>query len=344
MKQTANPAEASDTLPFAILLLEPQETLPFTFSPVAPGYFTPSPSWAMRVRPDNAGIVLTYAPKPRVLLWSAQHIRHLLDRAHHVLGDVIPKAIEADHRGLKHKTRPLRRHRFAELWREVCPLIYLYTREARPFLDPLIVAELHAVVVILERAAKETTWSEIRPTCVDAHNFHHTLITFLSIEMLERTQHLVLPALSVNMSTREPDIRIHFGTVVHMEVKVPNVLVRAPGVRSEVMTENDAHRLIERVARSAVGTGGQIRADRPGMLVIGGFCLAEEELPRLEEAASSYMKRRGQRYPFLSSIGLTFLSYGRNPALYGGARAMPGFKERAQSTLSTQLPLVSSVA
>jgi len=110
-----------------------------------------------------------------------------------------------------------------------------------------------------------------------------------------------------------------------MEVKVPDAFVRKPGVRVPEMTNGGAYHLIDRVASTAVGSRGQIRADRPGMLVIGGFCLVGEDLPRLTAAAEQYMRRRGGRYPFLSSIGLTFMAYGRNPSLYGAARAMPGF-------------------
>jgi len=317
----------ADTIPVPLVLWEPADSVPYTFSPVAPGYFMPSPGWAMKAKTlEKGSFFLTYAPSPRILLWSAQHLRNLLSRAAAALADVMPTILQADYRGLKSPTPPPLRHRLAELHRLLSPLIYLYTSEARPFIDPMLVAELHAIVVILERAAKEPVWAEIRPTCEDPQNFLHTLITFLTIEMLERTQRLVHPTLTTSLSTREPDITIDVGSRVHLEVKVPRVLVRTPLMPPDsLISAAEAAELVEKVAREAVGSRGQIRSDRPGMLVVGGFCLHGDEINHIEAAARLYMIRRGRRYPFLTAIGVTGLLFGRNPSLYGAARAMPGF-------------------
>lgn len=313
-----------DTLPFAVQLLEGLDSIPFNFSPVAPGYFMPSPGWIRWPRKYAHREVSTHVPNPRVLRWSAGHVRNLVHTLDEILGDVFSDVLATDRRGLKAKTPPQNRHPLAQLVQSFSPAVHLAVQEARPYIDPAVVAQLHAMVEILKRAAKETVWKEVKPTCSTPDAFRHTLIVFLTIEMLERRYGRVLPVLSTTSDSREPDIKLDVKPPMHLEVKVPQLLVRTPDETTELDARQAAD-LVYRVANSAVGTGGQIRSDRPGMLALGGFYLRPEETQHLEAGATTYMARRGRRYPFLASIGLTFLNAGRSANLNGAARAMPVF-------------------
>ncbi len=266
--------------------------------------------------------------RSRFCSWSAQAPSHSAFRRSRaldqVLGEDLATILSVDRRGQQSKIQPRSRHPLAQLINSFSPVVHLFVAEARPYIDPAVVAELHAIIEVLKRAAKETVWNEIRPTCPTPHDFRHTIIEFLTIEMLERTYRRVLPVLSTTSQTREPDIKLDLPLPIHLEVKVPQSLVRIPQDVSELGAEYLAD-LVNRVAKSAVGSDGQIRSDRPGMLVLGGFNLRPEETQRLESSARAYMSRRGQRYPFLASIGVTFLNIGRSPGLNGAARAMPAF-------------------
>jgi len=313
------------TLPYAVMLLERASDVPFRFSPVAPGYFLPSPGWIRGQAELPHREVSTNAPNPRVLRWSAGHVRNILQRLQELLGeDVYSEVLAKDRRGMNSKTSPVDRHPLARLIHGFSPAIHLALQEARPYIDPAVVAELHAIVEILQRAAKETVWEEIRSTCSTAHDFRHMLIEFLTVEMLERTFRRVLPVLSTTNEKREPDLKLDLQPPMHLEVKVPQRLVRTLADTSELDADH-ATDLVDRLTRSAIGSSGQIRADRPGMLAIGGFNLVGEEVQRLEASATAYMARRGQRYPFLVSMGLTFLDIGRAANIPGAARAMPVF-------------------
>jgi len=317
------PEPEPTTLPFAVLLLEPAETTPFTFSPIAPGYFMPSPGWALPPKKGAQRWVSTYAPNPRVLKWSAGHVGNMLASLTEILGPDLAKIVAADRRGMASNVPPKDRHRLGELIHGFSPAVHLALREARPYIDPIVIAELHATVEILKRAAKEAVWPEIGPSCVSPNSFRHTLSTFLALEVLERRRGRPLPLLSVSSDTREPDVTLDLNRHVHLEIKVPRALVwkptDAPNFDVDVIEG-----LVDRLASTAVGNRGQIRPDRPGMLVLGGFN-ATVEVAGIEDGARAYMARRGRQYPYLTAIGLAVINFGRSPGLSWAARAMPVF-------------------
>jgi hypothetical protein len=315
-----------DKVPFKALLMEGEDSVPFTFSPVAPGYFLPSPSWVRAPRP---GLIAprhlpTYVPNPRLLMWSALHVRDLLSRMRDAFGPTLAEIRGSALKARQSRTLPAQPHPLADLL-ELLSVVYLYESDARPYLDPALVAQLHAECAIVERAAREGVWDEIRASCVTASGYSHTLAAFLAIDMLERRTSTVLPVLSTGMPTREPDIQLGFdGGSVWLEVKAPNALLFAPDAPVS-MTSDEATMLVERLADDAIGSRKQIRADRPGMLLIGGKNLVPDETQHLEDAIAMWMTRRGRRYPFVSGIGLTFMSYGCAINVNLAVRAMPAF-------------------
>jgi hypothetical protein len=140
------------------------------------------------------------------------------------------------------------------------------------------------------------------------------------------------------MPTREPDIQLGFdGGSVWLEVKVPNALLFAPDAPVS-MTSNDATTLVERLADAAIGSRKQIRSDRPGMLLIGGKNLVPDETQRLEDAVAAWMTRWGRRHPFVSAIGLAFMSYGHAINVNLAARAMPAFNYVHNAHCSFRFP------
>jgi hypothetical protein len=176
-----------EKVPFKALLMEGEDSVPFTFSPVAPGYFLPSPSW---IRAPGPGLIAprrlpTYVAKPRLLMWSALHVRDLLSRMRDALGPTLVEIRSSAVRARQSRTPPAQPHPLVELL-ERLSVVYLYESDARPYLDPALVAQLHAECAIVERATQESVWDEIRAGCVTASGYSHTLAAFLAIDMLER--------------------------------------------------------------------------------------------------------------------------------------------------------------
>jgi hypothetical protein len=192
-----------------------------------------------------------------------------------------------------------------------------------PYIDPVYVAELYGHLAVLRRADTEPVWRrELRPAAKDPHAYLHDLILFMSLDMLERVFGTVGPLLSSTSAFREPDLFFTVGNhPVRLEVKVPErlILFDVPiEERASSMGDSDAERIIHGAINASVGTHGQIRPDRPGIVVVGGFNLIPDETKAMETAA------RAKR-SYLLGAGVHFMNFGRGLNLYGAGRVMPGF-------------------
>lgn len=310
----------------SIILLEPVEAVPFGFSLVAPGYFLPSGSWLSR---GDKRVLGTYAPEPRLVEWNGRSLIAWLDEFEKLLGEVFKDIVQTFERGQRSPSPPRTQHRLAHLLSLTVPSLSFYRIDEVPYIDPLLVAELYAHLAVWRRASKEPVWrDELRPAVKDPQAYLHDLILFMSLEMLERVFGTVGPLMSTASASREPDL--HFmveGHRVRLEVKVPETLVLydAPGPEPANSAKFDADRIIGNAIGASVGTHGQIRPDRPGVVIVGGFKLVPQETQALEKAASAYLARNGAKYPYLLGAGVHFMGFGRGVNLYGAGRVMPGF-------------------
>lgn len=310
-----------------IAMLDSVGSRPYRHSQVAPGYFLPAGSW---LDWRDKRVLGTYAPSPRIIEWTGQSVVVWLDQFRELLGDVFPDVLATFHRGQRSPSPPHMPHRLAQLVSLVLPAVCFYRLDTVPYVDPVYVAELYAHLAAIRRADQEPVWrSELRPAAKDPKAYLHDLILFMSLDMLDRSFGTVGPLLSSATSSREPDLHFTVGKhPVRIEIKVPErlILFDLPfHERKASFNTTDADQVIAKAVSDAVGTHGQIRPDRPGIVIIGGFNLIPEEVSAIEAAATVYMERHGARRPYLIGVGLHFMNFGRGMNLFGAGRVMPGY-------------------
>lgn len=225
--------------------------------------------------------------RPRRLDVSAETLTSLLRRA-----DTMPwlgAVLAADQRGRQSKTPPRTRHRLAQLVVGVRAASEAIESGSRA-MNVLSVMELNLIVELFEAWDEDPAWPEMVKSLRDPGEFQHAVVTVgAGTCLIAQGNDAAIPPKEAGRRISDLIVATTAGTALAVEVKAPPSLQS----RGTPIDLNQALSVVENAVRSA-GTGptGQLRPDRPGFLMVGGFHLATAEMRHLEEASASSLRRR----------------------------------------------------
>jgi hypothetical protein len=193
-----------------------------------------------------------------------------------------------------------RRHRLMELIESV-------RRSARslrgghPAIDVTSIVELNVALDLLERWRNDPAWPAIIRSLKNPTDFPHAIVTLAAASYLTDAGNGVGIQSDGTSHARVPDLWIAVGPRERMaiEVKAPLALQQ----RLRPLRKDEARRVVHNAFRRAgVGPRGQLSAQHPGLLLIGGFHLLGREMEMLEEAARVYLSRRSEKRRHIAGV------------------------------------------
>lgn len=190
-----------------------------------------------------------------------------------------------DRRGLDSKDPPKHRHRLMQMVESVRLAAAAFST-GRLYLDLISLAELQVTLEVLNYWRSHPDWGRI-PAKVGSE-FQHTLMLLAAAKFLaEAGNKVTIVAEKPAGRGRSADLTagVGLGEKLRLEVKTSQALDRPNG-----LTADRATVVVKEAFRSArTGEGGQLGPDHPGLLVLGGFHLAERDLRLLERAAAAVL-------------------------------------------------------
>jgi hypothetical protein len=187
---------------------------------------------------------------------------------------------------------------------------------------------------VLEKWKEDPSWPSILRTLENPTDFRHAVVSLAAASFLIDAGNDV--GIQEESTTRSADLQIavRSNETVGLEVKCPSAL---QGPR-EPIRDDEADRIIDKAMRDA-GTGprGQLSPDRPGLLIVGGVHLQEEDLDTLEEASKRLLLKTGSRRKHIA--GISILSIGIYVGLQDGSSIHDQGQVIIEQTLSVRITL-----
>jgi len=216
----------------------------------------------------------------------------LVARGEELLADSFEELHAAYERGRRSHTPPRTVHRLVAQIDAARRSADSY-RSGEPSLRVLDVLELSAALELFERWRAAPAWDAIVGALANPDDYPHAVITLAVASHLTDAGNRVelLPA---HGDVRTPDIAVRSttGARTNVEVKTPRAL-QQPHDR---LSQSRAEKIIGAAVKDAgMKEGGQLSPTDPGILVVGGFYLADADLDALEEAATRRVRDRESR-------------------------------------------------
>jgi hypothetical protein len=248
---------------------------------------------------------------PAPLEIGAAFLRDLIARAINLLGDRYTRLRASDERGQSSPTPPLRRHRLIEL---ICYAEEVASAlERRQFDEPVELdgnklSELYTIISLFERWRNHPAWSQLVASLANDAEVQHSL-TLLAVASYLRDSGNGVGLVFEGTSGRISDLWIVPSLVerIDIEVKAP-VVLRGPR-RSALSPEEAEDVLTRQVNKAASARRGQLDPDSSGLLVIGTFHLAPEEVEELSSTAGRILEGQRSRKPHLAGVVISAFSY-----------------------------------
>ena len=241
-------------------------------------------------------------PGPATTLDNAEAVRGLVERIRALIGPALFRDLEtSDLLARRAKKTPAKhRHRLMEIV-EAAEKAERSFRAGRPTIDPVAVVELQSLIEVLSRWRYDPAWRGIVASL--RGDFHHALMTLAVASFFMDAGNGVGLHVEEDPGRRAADIRIAVGSRerISIEVKTPLAL-RNP--QSPITDENAARLLRKALKKASTGEGGQLDAEYPGILAVGGFHLRKADLDVLERLAQIVIAERAEHRNHLAAIAV----------------------------------------
>ncbi|HET6403990.1 MAG TPA: hypothetical protein VFH78_05035, partial [Candidatus Thermoplasmatota archaeon] len=239
------------------------------------------------------------------------------------LGSAYPQLRAQHERSQKHKTPAKNPHHLMLLLAALEDAIAQLSSDV-PTIDASAVAELEMLTELLDRWSAHPSREALLRELVDPDAFVHTLVLLAAAAYLTDAGNPV-EIIAAHGAGRQCDlvIRPNRSAEVRVEIKTPRTL-RARGLVQDV----GVARRVVAAALSSAGTGsaGQLPHHKPGVLIVGGIRLNNEELMLLEQAGHTIMRERGAVLDHV--MCLAFVGVGTLIIHDGGTRLQPSLHTR----------------
>lgn len=251
---------------------------------------------------------------PTSMELSPEALESLIDRTQALLGDTFQGLAKTDQRILTHGKGKADRHRLMELVEGV-RWSAKNLRDAVATIDGISIVELSMSVNLLERWRNDPAFAGIVRTFANPPDFPHAIITLAAASNLTDAGNGVGLYVTDPKGMRPADLWLASGVEDRMavEVKAPIALQKRHGS----VSMKEARRIVETALKKAgSGASGQLRPERPGVLLVGGFHLRKRDVDMLEGAATyEFARRPGKRNHIAGMLTLTVGLTARNVAL-----------------------------
>jgi hypothetical protein len=216
-------------------------------------------------------------------------IQGLVSRTQGHIEAFFSEITEADKRGRASATPPRNRHRLARLIHEAEKAATTYDRDEAPTFSALSLVELNTTLELFDAWCGDPAWPQLVKSLRDPGEFTHALITLAAASFLSAAGNDVgLPEKSHNKRVPDLVIATTANHVVAIEVKVPRMLE----TRMKPVDADCAVDIVRKALRSAgTSQGGQLSPEQPGVLLLGGFHLSDNEMALIEQTAARLFQR-----------------------------------------------------
>jgi hypothetical protein len=237
-------------------------------------------------------------------LYSSEEIDDLWQRAESIIGSQQFQDLVRAHR----ESSPRSRHRLIDQ--------LIAVDEARQGLlsaireDAAVVAlpEIDSVLSFAEEAratAAHTSWREIHRGLIAEAEYLHS-VGVLQVASLLRVHHPATQFVSTPAGGgREPDLQLMVtdGLPLAVEVKARDKFWQP----SQKLTLSEGRHEIRNALASAGTVQGQLRADRPGVLVLTGLLMSQETYDTVVVSMEHHLSADGARAPHLLGLAVANL-------------------------------------
>ncbi len=238
-------------------------------------------------------------------LYTPEELLAVIARAEALLGDSLDGLVQSYQLGAASPTPPRHQHRLVE------QLLRLRRSAENP--DDALAANVAAVTIVevssvldtMEPWQGDACWPEFQSALKDPRSYLHT-VTTLAVATSLRQKHPQTELVASSTPGRSPDLRMVVSDEHELAVEVKTSLELAG--RSKAMPESEALKFIEGAIHGAsTGFKGQLKACRPGVLVVGGFQIDTDTFTALGNAAGHVLRSRRQRTHLLAIIVARFV-------------------------------------
>jgi hypothetical protein len=250
-------------------------------------------------------------------------LRQMVADARTLLGDRYQRRAERHARGKASATPPTDPHRLLELIDAANTAADSFAANT-PMIDAVSTAELHTALWSFERWRNIPCWQSIVASLSNPSDYLHSVVLLVAASYLTDVGNGV-ELVDAPGDERMADMRVHptAKEIVNTEVKTPRSLIRPDAP----LTLDRARKVVQKQMSSAsTSEGGQLDPGHPGLLILGGFGLREEDFDVLQLAATDELRRR--RGTGGHVMGIALVSVGaeveNRPAVAGGGGSLSG--------------------
>ncbi len=271
-------------------------------------------------------------------LGNPRDLREMIDRARRLLGPLFDTLRERDLRGRSTpRTPPKLRHRMMEML-DSAEIAVRNVEQGRPFPNVFALVELNMVLGLFERWQRDPGIGRIVKEFENPASYAHAVITLAAASHLTDAYNGIALAAPDSLGKRTPDLWIATGPSerLGMEVKAPVILQK----RTKRISAKEAKEIVEQCLRKAgTGPGGQLGAERSGILLIGGFQLSRNDIGLLERAAEREVRRRLAQRKHIMAIAVASVNFLLENAKVSVTRLIVTESSRAYAMISYRLAI-----
>lgn len=215
-------------------------------------------------------------------------LKAMVEEMRKLLPGIFDELMERDGRGQKSRTPPKNRHRLMALITEILKCAETFGN-SNPKINSTAVGEFIMALGLFKRWKNDPIWPQLLPSLRNPTDYPHAIIALVVASHLNDIGNGAGFIATSQQRKRNPDIRIVVSALksAALEVKAPLLLQK----QNRHLDSDLAGAIVRKAIREAdTKKGGQLDPQTPGILLIGGFHLSDEEMAHLENASRELLK------------------------------------------------------
>ncbi len=255
-------------------------------------------------------------------------LKAMVEEARTLLPGIFDELLERERRGQKSRTPPKNRHRLMALATEILQCAESFGN-SNPRINSTAVGEFNMAVDLFKRWKNDPIWPQLLSSLRNPTDYPHAIIALVVASHLNDIGNGAGFIATSQQGKRNADIRIVVSALksAALEVKAPLLLQK----QNRHLDFNLAGKIVRKAIREAdTRKGGQLDPQTPGILLIGGFHLSDEEMAHLEKASRELLENDVPHRRHVSAIVVLTI------------RVIVEGTDRGQTTINTTIkPVIS---
>jgi hypothetical protein len=237
--------------------------------------------------------------------WTPAELRSVIARAEQLIGKDLDDLVRRVNKGRMSPTPPKHEHKFIE------SLLLLRRASDEPnnavLQDPasIAVVDVDGILHVFEDWSPDPAWPEFQRAMSDPRQFLHAVTTLIVASSL-KDHHPAVRLVASSTPGRSPDLAVDVTDKRELSIEVKT----SPELAINTLSQFDALKFVTKALKAVgTGSGSQVAAGKPALLVIGGLHMDDTNFERLTEASEYVLAHKLGSKSHLLGIVVTKLFY-----------------------------------